>query len=87
MSTGTFARIILALLGVMLALCVLACGVPRFQQAPRPSRRYYHHQQRVHERERRQHFLPVKWHTPACGGPNSAASTSSRRSKTTPLAG
>ena len=59
MRTGLLIRIGLVLIGLMLALCVLSCMVPRFQEAPRPSRRQYHHRQRVHERERRQHYLPL----------------------------
>ncbi|UOQ96616.1 hypothetical protein MUN81_15375 [Hymenobacter sp. 5317J-9] len=54
MSAG--ARIALALLGLMLALCVYSCMAPRFQEAPRQSRRYYQHRQRVHAQERRHHY-------------------------------
>ena len=53
MSTAAIARLCLVGIGVLLALCVLACSVPRFQEAPRSSRRYYQHRQRVHEHERR----------------------------------
>ncbi|MDO7851566.1 hypothetical protein [Hymenobacter convexus] len=57
MRTGLFARIALVVVGLMLGLCVLSCVMPpRFQQAPRKSRRYYQHRQRVHERERRHHY-------------------------------
>jgi len=65
MSTGFFARLCLVAICVMLSLCVLSCIVPRFQQAPRPSRRYTEQRQRQHAQERRQdrrrNHSPISW--------------------------
>jgi len=45
-------RLLVALLSLVLA----GCAAPsHFQEAPPKARRYYHHRQRVHERERRHH--------------------------------
>jgi len=61
MSTAGFARLCLAVVLVLLALCVLSCMHPHFQEAPRPARRYYHHRQRVHEQERRHTRPSLSW--------------------------
>ena len=52
----------LLLLTILLSLVLAGCVHPyHLQEAPRSSRRYYHHRQRLHERERRHTRPNLPW--------------------------